>query len=209
MNEDLKKESIERGCCSLDETGNVFAMQNPNALQALYDLLSLINIELIIEIGTHSGGFTSMLYTARDKVKKDIKIYSFDPYNKAAEQLAVEHNFIFMNQDLMSDNVLVNQIFNEEGKDKRIAVFCDGGNKSYEFNYFSKIIKPGDILGAHDYAKDEATFNEKIKGKVWNWMEIKYSDVESSINEYGLVDLPHSLTEKFENVAWLLKIKNG
>lgn len=207
MNHNDKKQSIERGWCTHDETGHGFAMQNPDAYYAVYDLFSFIDINLVVEIGTHHGGFTSMLYTARDKLKKDIKIYSFDPYIDVAKQLAIEHNFIFMNQDLMSDHVLVDKIINEEGKDKKIAVFCDGGNKAYEFNYFSKLLKSGDIIGAHDYAKDEEVFNNKIKGKVWNWMEIKYCDVEKSINDNALVDVPFGITEKFENAAWLLKIK--
>jgi len=207
MNIEEKKQSIERGWCVHDETGNGFTMQNPDAYYAVYSLFEKINIDIVVEIGTHHGGFTSMLYTARKKLNKNIKIYSFDPYIDAAKSLAEEHNFIFLKQDLISDTKLVNEIFNFEGKNKRIAVFCDGGNKAFEFNFFSKFLKPGDIIGAHDYAKDENTFNIKIKNRIWNWAEIMLKDVQESLINYNLVDLPYNLSEEFEDTAWLLKMK--
>ena len=201
----IEEESIERGWFSFD--GDVFAMQNPGASEAVAELINSTSIDIAVEIGTHHGGFTSMLADARNKAGKDMKIYSFDISDNNIGVIAKRYNFDFRAIDLMADSLLMNEIFNIEGKDKKIAVFCDGGNKKYEFNFFSRYLKSGDIIGAHDYAKDPETFNNKIKGKVWNWAEITEADVIESINTYGLVDLPNGLTQKFENVAWLLKVK--
>lgn len=200
------EECIERGWCSFN--GNIFAMQNPGAGDAVAELINTTQIDMAIEIGTHNGGFTSMLADARNKAGKDMKIYSFDISDNNIGETATHYNFNFRAIDLMSDSLLMNEIFNIEGKDKKIAVFCDGGNKKYEFNFFSQYLKSGDIIAAHDYAKDTETFNTKIKGKVWNWAEITEADVIESINTYSLVDLPNDLTQKFENVAWLLKMKS-
>jgi cephalosporin hydroxylase len=200
-----KEESVERGWFSFNS--NIFAMQNPGAYDAVAELINTIPIDIAVEIGTHHGGFTCMLADARNKAGKNMKIYSFDISDNNISETAKLYNFDFRKIDLLSDSSLLNEIFNIEGKDKKIAIFCDGGNKKHEFNFFSKYLKSGDIIGAHDYAKDPETFNNKIKGKVWNWAEITEADVIESINTYGLVDLPNDLTQKFENVAWLLKVK--
>ena len=55
MNIEEKKQSIERGWCVHDETGDGFTMQNPDAYYAVYSLFEKINIDIVVEIATKSN----------------------------------------------------------------------------------------------------------------------------------------------------------
>ena len=58
---------------------------------------------------------------------------------------------------------------------------------------------------AHDYAANLEVFENNIKGKVWNWMEIQDSDIDDCCAKFNLIPLNQ---EEFTNVAWVCKIKN-
>jgi hypothetical protein len=78
-------------------------------------------------------------------------------------------------------------------------VLCDGGNKVGEFNILSNFIKEGDYILAHDYAENLEVFNEKIKNKIWNWLEISYSNISESCDRNNLINYKK---EEFEHVVW-------
>ena len=199
------EESVNRGYFEYEGT---FIMQNPNIASAIEKLLSNINLDIIVEIGTHHGGFTKVLADVRNKLGKNTKIYSYDVAGpESVEELAKKYNFIYHKKCMFTDTSIQEELFLTECKDKRIAIFCDGGHKPTEFRTLSKYLKPGDIIGAHDYAKNQEVFERDILGKVWNWMEIKESDIIDSCNMHNLVDLPDGLSDVFANVAWCLKVK--
>ena len=50
-------------------------------------------------------------------------------------------------------------------------LLCDGGDKRREFNTFAPLLKPGDIVGAHDLC---------IGDRYWAWSEISEADVEET-----------------------------
>lgn len=52
----------------------------------------------------------------------------------------------------------------------KTLIFCDGGNKVNEFNYYSQFLKPGDCIVTHD----------------WN-TEISQSDIQDSLDKYNLI----------------------
>ena len=91
-------------------------------------------------------------------------------------------------------DVRVENIFNEDWTNVKqdvidfiqqegvTIVLCDGGWKIGEFKIFSKLIKDGDYILAHDYSYDKVTYENEIKNKIWNWCEITESDIESSVN---------------------------
>jgi hypothetical protein len=65
-------------------------------------------------------------------------------------------------------------------------------------------MKSGDFIMAHDYAENKEVFEEKIKGKIWNWHEISDSDVSQSCidNNLEIYD-----KDTFENVVWTCRRK--
>ena len=83
-------------------------------------------------------------------------------------------------------------------------VFCDGGWKKGELNLLSNFIKPGDFILAHDYCDNKQVFEEKIKGKVWNWFEISFNDIKESCERNGLIEYDKEI---FNNVAWTCRQK--
>jgi tRNA A58 N-methylase Trm61 len=205
MSQELIDDSIHRGFCTIKY---IFTMQNYGVQECLYELFSNLNVNNVIEVGTHSGGFTTMLSLAREKANKNFNIYTYDlQHVHHIDEISEKYNFkvfkcgIF--EGIENDDTTKN-IFNNPNK----IIFVDGGNKKLEFNSLAKYLLPGDIIAAHDYCKNSKVFEENQKNKkVWQWMEVQESDVIDTINKYNLVDLPHDLTRKFEEVAWLIKAK--
>jgi hypothetical protein len=52
---------------------------------------------------------------------------------------------------------------------------------------------------AHDYAPSAEYFEEYMKDKIWNWMEIQDSDIQQSIDKYNINNY---MEEDFRDVAW-------
>jgi hypothetical protein len=57
---------------------------------------------------------------------------------------------------------------------------------------------------AHDYAPNENYFNENIKGKIWNWLEIQDSDINETCEKYNLKPF---MEDDFRSIVWVCKIK--
>lgn len=142
----------------------------------------------IIEIGSLFGGLTvlfkifSMCYGC-DFIAYDI---CGSPYDEEMDQL----NIGLRKTDVFEDEDKLGKEIASEGA---TILLCDGGNKIKEFNMFSKYLKSGDIILAHDYAPDHKYFAENIKGKLWNWCEITYGDIQQSVEEHNLKPFLHEL----------------
>jgi hypothetical protein len=172
-------------------------MQNHLAFDKFKDLLAIEKFDYIIEIGTANGGLTVFL----NEIKSDTtELHSFD--------IRLPSHF---NENLFKGiNLHILSVFSEEGESiikeliskGRCLILCDGGNKVNEFNHFSQLIKPGDMIMAHDYCDTVENFNNKIKGKYWDWHEIKDDQIKdglSHVSKYNKVD--------FTYAVWLCCIK--
>jgi cephalosporin hydroxylase len=155
--------------------------------------------DLIIEIGTALAGLTYILDDIRKENKLNCIIETFD---------IAEHSFV--KNYLLERNINYNIIdeFTDEFKSiiinfinsyKKVLLLCDGGNKIDEFNKYSKYIKPGDFIMAHDYSKNKQFFEEHINNKVWNWCEITYNDISNSVESYNLINYEKI---NFQDVVW-------
>ena len=174
---------------------NLAIAQVPHVESFMKNLLQKVMPKRIIEIGTFHGGLTLMLRDILDEIGLDDSIITtYDIYEQTLlKPLVSDHNVhiktetVFCNQykqfvDDSTKQALLNYIHN----DGVTMVICDGGNKIAEFNLFSELIKPGDIIMAHDYAFSTDYFNEHVKDKLWNWHEIQYSDIQNSCQQYNL-----------------------
>jgi hypothetical protein len=185
--------------------GNL-SQQHHNVYQIFYDFLKETKPKRIIEIGTALGGFTRFLKICTNDLKLNCKILSFDinhnswygQMNKEGIDVRVENIF---NKDYSSVKKEVIDFIKTEGT---TIVLCDGGWKTKEFDILSNYIKKGDFILAHDYCQDEKTFNEKIKNKIWNWLEITDKDIQESVNRNNLK--PYK-PEIFSQAVWVCKIK--
>jgi cephalosporin hydroxylase len=182
------------------------AQQSHNAYQVFYDFISEVKPKRILEIGTALGGFTEFLKILSDELNLNINILSYDISEKPWYNQMIEKGI----------DVRVENIFNEDWsnvkqdvidfvqQDGITIVLCDGGWKIGEFKIFSKLIKDGDYILAHDFSYDKVTYENEIKNKIWNWCEITESDIESSVIENNLKSYQ---PDKFSKAVWVCKVK--
>ena len=182
------------------------AQQSHNAYQVFYDLISEIKPKRILEIGTALGGFTEFLKILSDELNLNINILSYDIterpwYNQMVEKVIYVRVENIFNEDWTNVKQDVIDFIQQEGV---TIVLCDGGWKIGEFKIFSKLIKDGDFILAHDYSYDKVTYENEIKNKIWNWCEITESDIESSVKENNLKSYQ---PDKFSKAVWVCKVK--
>jgi len=182
------------------------AQQSHNAYQVFYDFISEVKPKRILEIGTALGGFTEFLKILSDELNLNINILSYDVSERPWYNQMIEKGI----------DVRVENIFNEDWsnvkqdvidfvqQDGITIVLCDGGWKIGEFKIFSKLIKDGDYILAHDYSYDKVTYENEIKNRIWNWCEITESDIESSVIENNLKSYQ---PDKFSKAVWVCKVK--
>lgn len=191
---------------SLSEFRRGSAQQSHLAYEVFHNFLKEIKPARILEIGTASGGFTEFLKFISDEENLNFDMISYDIaerpwYGQIIEKgidIRIENVF---NEDWTEAKKEIIDFINEEGI---TVVLCDGGWKIGEFKVLSKYIKTGDFILAHDYAENEEVFSEKIYKKIWNWCEIKNSDILPYCIENNLEYYNKDL---FEGAAWTCRIK--
>jgi cephalosporin hydroxylase len=182
------------------------AQQSHNAYQVFYDFISEVKPVRILEIGTALGGFTEFLKIITDELNLNTKILSYDISERPWYNQMIEKGI----------DVRVENIFNEDWsgvkqdvidfvqQDGLTIVLCDGGWKIGEFKIFSKLVKDGDYILAHDYSISKEIYESEIKDKIWNWCEITESDIQESVTENNLKFYNQ---DKFSQAVWVCKVK--
>lgn len=182
------------------------AQQFHGAYNVFYNLLKEVKPVRILEIGTASGGFTVFLKICCDDLglKTDIRSYEIEARvwypDIIARGIDIRLENIFSEDWKTINNEVIDYI---QGPGTTI-ILCDGGWKIGEVNVLSNYIKEGDFILAHDYAESRDIFEERIKKRVWNWIEITESDIADTCEKNGLVIYEK---ETFENVAWTCRRK--
>lgn len=191
---------------SLSSFMNHTSQQNHNVYQVFYDFISETKPKRILEIGTSLGGFTTFLKIICDELRLDTNIRSYDIHSHPWYD-----DIILKGVDIRVENIFTDGFLdmNQEVKDYirqdgTTIVLCDGGWKIGEFNLISKHIKINDFILAHDYAENKTVFDEKIYGKIWNWLEIQDSDIDDACISNNLISYKK---EDFNQVVWVCKIK--
>jgi len=169
----------------------IFTQQNKNFYPAFEKLFAEENIVRVLEIGTATGGF---IRAVRDLTNAEIITYDvIETKHKAT----LEENNISVNvQSVFEDYDTVEDYISGKGQ---TLVLCDGGNKIKEFEVFSRILKSGDIIMAHDYSRDENLYQAYIKNHVWRWCEIQYKDIALPVADNNLE--PY-MTDEFQEAVW-------
>jgi hypothetical protein len=188
--------------------------QNPNVIYPFDELISSVKPARIIEIGTFAGGFTLMLRTILDNNDLNetiITTYDVNPPTFMLPLLEDIPTVISNTKNLFSSNY---SNFNDERSKAEMVdlincegttlVLCDGGCKKCEFNILSDYLKLNDIIMAHDYAPNQEYFENTMKNKIWNWLEISDSDIIDCCVRNGLESF---MAQSFLNVAWVCKRK--
>lgn len=177
------------------------AMQSPVALEVFEHFFTEEKFDLIIEIGTAGGGWSMFLQEQANLM--NAKFVTYDIQNRPAKG----HQFFEMLIDFRLKDVFENQqeiIDLIEQGDKRVALFCDGGDKILEFRIFSYHLKSNDFIFTHDYAASYEVFLADMREKWWNWCEISDYYISAEFEENNLVKYE---PEVFMKSAWMAAYK--
>lgn len=186
---------------SLSAFRGIPCQQNPYSFQVFYEFLQETRPDTIVEIGTGLGGFTYFLGICCKELGLTTSIYTFDinPVitTDKLKELGIKQSSepMFLGNWKGVKSTLV-ELIQTPGK---TIVLCDGGNKVKEVSLLSPYLKVGDFILTHDYAFNYHVFNTEIKGKLWNWLEITYTDIETVLKTNNLQ--PYK-SEFFKNAVW-------
>lgn len=191
----------------------LLTMQHEGIPSSFNKLIDRLRPKKVIEIGTASGGLSLLIrdllnqngLTDSDVITYDVNNPEYLQYhveNKSDIDVRIKNIFNHSYNDIVEKEE-ISEIFDCDGP---ILVLCDGGSKKNEFNLFSNYLRVGDVIMAHDYAKDYNFFIKNLHGKVWDWMEIQDSDIEYSCEKNNLKSY---MQDDFTNVVWVCKIKES
>jgi len=195
--------------------GYLFMSQHLNTPEIFQKFLFDLKPQRILEIGTFHGGLTLLLRDILDNIGLNnaiIKTYDINnqeflkPLVKDRKVKVETKNIFndsytdFVNQQ---EEIEISNFIKQPGVS---LVMCDGGCKKCEYNLLAKFLKEGDVIMAHDYAPDEEYFQQYMKDKVWNWLEINDLDIDKTNTQYNLV--PY-LQDMMQSVAWCSRISRG
>lgn len=158
----------------------VSAQQHPDAFTFFDKFFTENKFDRIIEIGTAAGGFAWWLHH-----RTGLPITTYDitvrPHHENLRQVGVNvvHGDVFSPENAQA----VETSLQAPG---RVLLLCDGGDKIREFNRFAAYLKRDDVIMAHDYSHDRASFRGWTQAK-WPWWEIQWADVATVCNVFGLI----------------------
>lgn len=187
---------------------NFIAQQHENIFNIFPKFLSEIKPNRVLEIGTANGGF--ILYI-RDTLNEcnmvSTEIWSFDvSTNDVYQELNKNNNLCVKVENIFNDDYtsINDAVFDYINRDGTVLIFCDGGNKTKEFNCLSKYLKKGDYIMAHDYIDTVQNYLDNFEHKIWNWHEICESDIMQACKTHQLIDYKKDI---FDSIVWTCKYK--
>ncbi len=149
----------------------------------------------IIELGTYGGGFTCAIGIHARQICARVVTYDRSAPDESLTDLARFLRIEFRQADIWAAEREIAELIRGTGV---TYVLCDGGDKRRELATFSRYLKPGDVIGAHDYAADDGTGYENTW---WGWGEIWKRDGDCAAAEH---DLEPWLQDHFDTAAWLV-----
>jgi hypothetical protein len=162
---------------------NLYMSQNKYAVLALDLLLKNMMPNTIIEFGTARGGLTCLLGFWGLINNSIVHTYNSNDeymYVEEFEKLNIKNNIKDLLLQETKDEII--DIIKNGGK---TLIFCDA-LKPIEFAYYAPYLKSGDVITIHDYIENEEIFNEYFLDKIWNWHEVKYTDIKETVEKNNL-----------------------
>ena len=177
------------------------AQQTKDSWEIFEKFLLQEHFERIFEIGTGMGGLTQFIddFSKQNNINTEIMTVDIKPIN----QNLVNSGIRSLQLDISNIKNLV-KLESFLKTNKKLLILCDGGNKPMEFSLFSKYIKVGDFIMAHDYAISYEYFETTIKNKKWDWCQITDGDIMSANTRFNLIDYTNL---NFVENMWVCKTK--
>lgn len=168
----------------------VYLALNPNYIS---------EFDNIIEIGTYNGGLTSWLH---DNKNPNAMVVSYDIDGSINQTNRTDIDFRI--EDCFGEKSF-NEIISYIQRPGKTLFVCDGGDKPKEFNTFSKYLKAGDVIIAHDYAKSPEYW--KFVTDYWQWpyeSDTNYDSIKEAVELNGLEPYRN---DEFNFYLWTSYIK--
>jgi len=138
-----------------------------NEIGHLLNIIQENDIKLFVEIGVLDGGLASLLISAAEYsgmryigIDLQADIYVDKRVSKRAwnliPQCAIIHGDVW---DEKAVRMISNAVQKTEG---RAMVYCDGGDKKREAALYWPTLRPGDLLGVHDYSDDPGAIGPEV-----------------------------------------------
>lgn len=166
----MKKDHINNGTITLIEG---------SFLPDFEEVVKEFQPQMIVELGFGRGGLTKHFVDWCP----EIPIFAFDQYYFISRQDAL----FFAESDVTL--IITSQMFDDNNVlpallslPLRKFLFCDNGSKKEEMRFFSGYLRPGDLIGVHDWGED-----------------IEWVDIEDSM---GLFEA-HPINKKIYNTPGL------
>lgn len=167
----------------------------------------------ILEIGTCWGGLTLVLYDLLQQLGlSNCRFMTFDIPGDWYDQTVLKRRIAagaaiyarainIFDRDYCQLNPQWQDTIKSFIADAGVTlVLCDGGSKRDEVRILAELLKPGDVIMAHDYAPSKEVFEMYVRNKIWNWCEITDMDVAEAVAQFNLQPL---YAREFMEVAWL------
>lgn len=181
---------------------NKYTAQQTDGIWKLFEeFLLKEKFERIFEIGTALGGLTQFIndFSKENNINTEILSIDVKPINQTLIDDGIQN--LQMNA-LDAKNISILESFLKT--DKKLLILCDGNEKPTEFKLYSKYIKVGDFIMAHDYAINYEYFERNIKNKKWDWCQITEGDVIDVCSKFNLIDYTDL---DFNEEMWVCKTK--
>ena len=193
--------------------GYLFMSQHPDTPKVFKTFLGEVKPSRILEIGSFHGGLTLLLRDIMDELSlQDSPIRTYDIHDQEfLKPLVTDRkvevftknlfNSDYSNWNTYDDKNEIDSLIRQDGVS---LVLCDGGCKKCEFNLLAPLLKKDDIIMAHDYAPNGEYFEQYMKDKIWNWHEIRDSDIIEASQQYNLESFYQEL---MQSIAWCCRRK--
>jgi hypothetical protein len=173
--------------------------QNRLAVPTWSYAMEVLPPQRVIEIGSYNGAFSIALGLHCCAI--NARMYTFD-INEWSEQFAPIGKALGVTFQRASCWDIEAQIVRLIRADGPTFVLCDGGDKPRELATFARYLKPGDVIGAHDY--NACAYQDPVppqNEQPWPWMEISREDGQRAAEANRLVPW---LQEHFDLAGWLV-----
>jgi hypothetical protein len=143
---------------------NIPVMHSQQEFELVAGFVKDTRIDVIINIGSWYAGLESAWNELTDA-----EIYGFDREQsgrKIVRNLMTEKVAMIEHDVLKRPSKLIERIMDTEDT---VFLYCDGGNKIKEIEFYSPMLGKGDYLGTHDWGVNKDKY---FKGKLEDFTEI-------------------------------------
>lgn len=164
----------------------------------LFDFLSVEKLTWFIEIGVHEGGLAYLLIPLFPHIQYlGIELYS------GLVRPEVKKRFILHEHTLWYVDCFAPAVYSKINNLARKIIYCDGGHKARELQYFKSACRHGDILMAHDY-HDGIRVIRDVPNEYFK-PEVLSEDIANIDADKTFERLPEELFKETRIIGWKKK----